>query len=803
MSKQRFTHSITVTEGAWSPRPPATRTGWTHAVSLSQPILRLVLVFGLIVLVLSGGRLEAAAGGLPSKPLTTGYECSEAGLNAAIAAGGTATFTTSPCLIGLTTSKTIAVNLTLDGGTYGGYGLALYSTGLRAFTVHSGVSFTLKNTSLYNATATDSTGGGAILIDGGIVTVDHDQFVNDTAAIGGAIRVINSGTLTVTQSSFLSNKATGGNGGAIDILLGSTAILSTTFTSNTSSGIGGAVSSATPLTITAGTFINNNSFSGGAVVAVNTLKLTGSTFTANHATNGSGGGILTTGKMDVTSSTFSSNTAINGFGGAIATAGVLDVASSTFISNTATASGGAIYQDPGFSMNLDATTFSTNHSDGDGGAVAAQGQLMVNTGSFTDNTAKGNGGSIIALVGPYTIKSSTFLSNTASVGDGGAIYFGNAGSATVDHSTFSGNRSKTYGGALMSTIPLMITSSIFNSNVTGAYGGAIAAPGTPLSVQNTAITGNTAPSGGGIYSVGSLTMTTSSLINNTANMDSGALFTFPGNGTATVVNTTIGQNTGSGIASYGAGVQVSNSTIVNNNTALYAITSTLHVKNSIVSGACAGNGSITSQGYNLGTDNTCGLTRATDRVMGYAALKLGALVTADNGTTVYPLLAGSPGRDTADPLTCPSTDQRGIARPQGSGCDTGAYEAAAGVSLTPATKTLIGIPNQTVQTTLILKNVGPAVPDAYAITLEGQAWTTTVQPAATALLAVGDSITLTVRVTIPPDAHPGQSSTIMVKATSQAHPEQTAAAQITTIVSTVSANQIALPVVMRSSRSGW
>jgi uncharacterized membrane protein len=125
------------------------------------------------------------------------------------------------------------------------------------------------------------------------------------------------------------------------------------------------------------------------------------------------------------------------------------------------------------------------------------------------------------------------------------------------------------------------------------------------------------------------------------------------------------------------------------------------------------------------------------------------------------------------------------------------------VSLTPATTTLIGIPNQIIQTTLILKNVGPAVPDAYAITLEGQAWTTTVQPAATALLAVGDSITLTVRVTIPPDAHPGQSSTITVKATSQAHPEQTAAAQITTIVSTVSANQIALPVVMRSSRSGW
>lgn len=748
MLTQCFLLDIVDTKAIRNLRSTARRTKRAHAISVLQPLLRLVLIWGLIVLGLSAGRLEVAAGGLPSpgsKPLATLYTCDEAGLDAAIAAGGTATFNVTPCVITLTATKTIAKDLTIDGSTTGGYGLILFSTGLRAFIVHTGVHFTLKNTSLYNATTTDANGGGAILVDGGSVMVDHDQLVNNTAGIGGAIRVINSGTLTVTQSTFLSNKATGGNGGAIDVLLGSTTILSTTFTSNTSSGIGGAVSSATPLTITASTFGNNSAPDGGAVVAIDTLQVTGSTFTANRATNGSGGGIATTSTLDVVSSTFTANHATNGAGGGIVAGGALDVASSAFISNTATSSGGAIIQNPSLSMNLESTSFTANHSDGDGGAVAAQGPLTVMSSTFTENTAKNSGGSILALFGPSRINSSTFTHNTS-----------------------------------------------------GAAGGAVAAVDTPLSVQNTAITHNTAPQGGGIYSVGFLTLTTSSLINNTSNVNGGALFTSPGAEMAIVSNTTIGQNTGNGIMSDGAGVWVVNSTIVNNDVALYASTSTMQLKNSIVGGECAG--SIASHGYNLGTSTTCGLTQPTDRVLDYAGLKLGDLTTAGNGTDLYPVLAGSPARDTAYSFACPSTDQRGVARPQGSGCDIGAYEATAGVSLTPATTTLAGVASQTVTTTLTLTNVGPAVPDTYTLTVNGLGWSTTVQPTTTPLLAVGGSITLTIQVTIPPDAQPGQSSTITVTATSQTSPEQTATAQITT---SVLPRQGMLPVVMRAAASGW
>ncbi len=42
----------------------------------------------------------------------------------------------------------------------------------------------------------------------------------------------------------------------------------------------------------------------------------------------------------------------------------------------------------------------------------------------------------------------------------------------------------------------------------------------------------------------------------------------------------------------------------------------------------------------------------------------------------YPLLNSSPAIDSGNPLTCFSTDQRGMSRTQGSACDIGAYEYA-------------------------------------------------------------------------------------------------------------------------------
>ena len=92
--------------------------------------------------------------------------------------------------------------------------------------------------------------------------------------------------------------------------------------------------------------------------------------------------------------------------------------------------------------------------------------------------------------------------------------------------------------------------------------------------------------------------------------------------------------------------------------------------------------------HNLVEDGSCGADLSGDPLLG---------PLADHGgpTHTMALLPGSPALNAGDASTCPAaTDQRGVARPQGAGCDLGAYEqelpsasteAAADVTATGAT----------------------------------------------------------------------------------------------------------------------
>jgi len=104
----------------------------------------------------------------------------------------------------------------------------------------------------------------------------------------------------------------------------------------------------------------------------------------------------------------------------------------------------------------------------------------------------------------------------------------------------------------------------------------------------------------------------------------------------------------------------------------------LQMTNSIVVGtgngeACGGAAAILSQGHNLHTDGSCGAAVQTDIPFGDAAL----LPLANNGG-LGRTHALSPSSDAIDTGNCNSgslsKDQRGVSRPQGGGCDIGAFE---------------------------------------------------------------------------------------------------------------------------------
>jgi hypothetical protein len=81
---------------------------------------------------------------------------------------------------------------------------------------------------------------------------------------------------------------------------------------------------------------------------------------------------------------------------------------------------------------------------------------------------------------------------------------------------------------------------------------------------------------------------------------------------------------------------------------------------------------MTSLGHNLDSGTGCGVTGAGD-LSGVNPL-LGPLASNGGPTQTMALLSGSPAIDAGDDGACPSNDQRGVTRPQGSHCDIGAYE---------------------------------------------------------------------------------------------------------------------------------
>jgi choice-of-anchor A domain-containing protein len=215
-----------------------------------------------------------------------------------------------------------------------------------------------------------------------------------------------------------------------------------------------------------------------------------------------------------------------------------------------------------------------------------------------------------------------------------------------------------------------------------------------LSVDKVTFTNNTRYRGGAIYNVlGTTTVTNSTFANNRAFSFGGAIYN--GGGTTTVTNSTFANNRGTGggaIFNIGGTTTVTNSTFANNrgtgggaaisSSDTNNIKSTIKVQGSIFANnsdvTCInfGSNSITDLGYNLSTDGSCNFTAiGSVNNVSAADLKLGPL--ADNGgpTQTIALLTGSRAIDAIPATACAvSTDQRGVARPQGNGCDIGAFE---------------------------------------------------------------------------------------------------------------------------------
>jgi CSLREA domain-containing protein len=374
---------------------------------------------------------------------------------------------------------------------------------------------------------------------------------------------------------------------------------------------------------------------------------------------------------------------------------------------------GSVYAAP-FVVNSTADAVDVN--PGDGVCADALGQCTLRAAVMEAN-ALGGADTITLPAGTYTLTISGAGENAAATGDldvTGNLIVNGAGAAstiidgggldrvieirpgatvqinavTIRSGEVTGVGIAGAGGGILNFAgTLTLTGSVVTRNTAGGVGGGISTESATTTLNSTTVSGNTASAAGGIFNHGAMTVNASTVANNRGLLGDGGGIWNDG-GTVTLNNSTVSGNVsaglGGGIVNTGTLLTLTNSTVAGN-IAQSAPGGILNGNNTIANntivannagGNCSGNPVIPHlSNYNLSSDGTCVFTSSGDLVNTNAVL--GPLANNGGPTATHALLLGSPAIDAVPLAACGlSTDQRGVARPQGTACDIGAYEAA-------------------------------------------------------------------------------------------------------------------------------
>jgi hypothetical protein len=367
---------------------------------------------------------------------------------------------------------------------------------------------------------------------------------------------------------------------------------------------------------------------GGAIYNLGSLTVCGSYFLTNRAAGGSGGsggnggdGIMQGGNGG------SGGAGALGYGGAIYNLGILWLTNCTFTGNQA--------------------------SGGDAGSGGANG-----AGAFPGDAGRGGAGAPGSGAAVYSAESLTAVNCTFAAN---AAQSGNSADGGTDTSSGNGvngprGPDSLGGGVYVRGSGTLTNCTFANNTVTGGSGGngGDAYPIGAHTAGNGGDGGNGI--GGGLYNTGAVAVVNCTFSSCGA---IGGTNGFAGRPSLSRKDGTPGQGRGGDIAQ-GSGVFM--------------------LQNSIIAASSAGTNAydtsasrITDAGFNISSDASLNLSGTS---LKNTDPKLGSLASNGGPTQTMALQTNSPALDRVPPGLSPTTDQRGVPRPQpqGTACDVGAYE---------------------------------------------------------------------------------------------------------------------------------
>jgi len=239
------------------------------------------------------------------------------------------------------------------------------------------------------------------------------------------------------------------------------------------------VDSGADLTLSGLKLINGKANMGGAIRVQNssTLSLSNSILNANKATFGGAIALETNIQATISNSTLTNNTAIGGTGGAIYIRnGIVNISNSLLDGNTANVAG----------------------------ALTIGGGIVTLTNStISNNTSLYHGGAFQTSVATLNVISSTIDNNRAAT-EGGAYYAENFSAATFTNTTFTSNHAGKLGGVMVADSydagwDIAFVNSTLIGNSAGTSGGGIYRRSRLVTLRNTIVALNTAPSSPDVF----------------------------------------------------------------------------------------------------------------------------------------------------------------------------------------------------------------------------------------------------------------------------------------------------------------